>query len=175
VAAPVVPALAYDTYKDTQRGYELKYPTGLQKSDSNKNYDLFLRDLIEPLESVSVRITDTKRKSLDEIGNATEVAQLLMKDNTPEKAPKELISAESKVDASGRRYDVVEYAFQWKFEDDLAQRLGRKRFQLHQKALITVDRRKQYFVLVGAEEDRWPIVGEGQLAVAIDTFTLLFD
>jgi len=173
VAAPAGPAMAYETYKDSNLGFTFKYPTGLQKSDS-PFYNAFFRDLIEPLESVGVKVTDTKRKSLDEIGDAKEVAKKLMDDTIPEGAPRELLSAESKKFRNGDRYDIIEYVYQWKFDKDLAKRLGRKKFQLHTKALITIDRKKQYLVLTAAEDQRWPIQGD-QLALGVDTFQLIFD
>lgn len=173
VAAPL-PAFAYETYKDSNLGFEFKYPTGLQKTESSA-YNLFLRDIIEPLESVGVKVTDTKRKSLDEIGDPETVAKLLMEDSIPKGAPRELIKVKSKTDGNGRRVDIVEYAYQWKFDPEMAKKVGKKRFQLHQKALITIDRKRQYVVFVGAEEERWLTSGEGDLASAIDTFTLTFN
>mmetsp|Transcript_50344 Transcript_50344/g.146045 ORF Transcript_50344/g.146045 Transcript_50344/m.146045 type:complete len:251 (+) Transcript_50344:68-820(+) len=167
-SAPALPALAYETYKDLPNGYSFTYPSGLQKSE-NKAYTVFLRDVIEPLESVGVKVTPTTRKSLDEIGDAMEVAKRILADNVPSKAPQEIIKAESKLDRNGRRIDVIEYAYQWKFDDDMAQKMGRQRFQLHNKALVSIDKRKQYFVLASAEEPRWPVQGD-QLGLAVDTF-----
>lgn len=171
-AAPALPAFAFETFKDTNLGYEFTYPTGLQKSESSQ-YNIFLRDLIEPLESVGVRVSESKRKSLDEVGDANVVATKLIEDLVPKGAVKEIISAKS-VDKNGRRADIIEYAYQWKFDDDSARRFGRRKFQLHNKALVTVDRKKQYLMLVSVEEPRWKIQGD-LLASAIDTFKLIFD
>lgn len=172
VGLPATPALAYESFKDTNFGFEFRYPTGLQKSESQL-YNVFLRDIIEPLESIGVRVTDTSRKSLNEVGSASEVAEKLMADVVPAKAPREIISSVSKTDSKGRRYDVVEYRYQWKFDDGLATQVGRKRFQLHCKALVTVANKKQYLVVTGVEEPRWEVQGD-QLGLAVDTFKLYF-
>lgn len=170
VAAPALPALAFETYKDPSGTWEFRYPTGLQKSES-KLYNYFVRDIIEPLESVGVRISPSTRKSLDEVGDANEVAKKLVEDTVPKGAPLEIIKAESKYDKEGRRTDIIEYAYQWKFDSQAAMQLGRKRFQLHSKALVTVDKKRQYLVLVSVEEPRWTISGD-LLCTAIDTFRL---
>mmetsp|Transcript_40638 Transcript_40638/g.81894 ORF Transcript_40638/g.81894 Transcript_40638/m.81894 type:complete len:248 (-) Transcript_40638:85-828(-) len=172
-AAPSLPALAFETYKDLQNGVSFTYPTGLQKSD-NKVYKFFVRDVIEPLESIGVKVIPTTRKGLDEIGDASEVAKKLVEDSIPPGAPKEIIKAESKVDKGGRRYDVIEYAYQWKFDPEMAQQVGRKRFQLHNKALVTIDKKKQYLVVVSTEEQRWATQGD-LLSLAVDTFKFLSD
>eukprot|EP00913_Durusdinium_trenchii_P011579 g10873.t1 len=46
----------------------------------------------------------------------------------------EIISVNSKTDDLGHRVDLVEFAYQWKFDEALARQLGRKKFQLHCKA-----------------------------------------
>jgi len=170
-ASPALPALAFESYKDPSGIWEMKYPTGLQKSDS-KLYTYFLRDIIEPLESVGVRISDTKRKSLDEIGDAMAVGKKLMEDSVPKGAPQEILKATTQYDKEGRRQDIIEYAYQWKFSDDLAKQVGRKKFQLHCKALVMVERKKQFLVLASVEEPRWQVSGD-LLGVALDTFKIL--
>lgn len=169
-ASPALPALAFEKYTDASGIWEMKYPTGLQKSES-KLYTYFLRDIVEPLESVGVRVSDTKRKSLDEIGNATTVGKALMLDSVPKGAPAELIKATTRFDKEGRRQDIIEYAYQWKFSEDLAKQVGRKKFQLHCQALVMIERKKQFLVLASVEEPRWEVSGN-LLEVALDTFTL---
>eukprot|EP00929_Paragymnodinium_shiwhaense_P036833 TRINITY_DN196_c0_g1_i1.p1 TRINITY_DN196_c0_g1~~TRINITY_DN196_c0_g1_i1.p1 ORF type:complete len:310 (+),score=86.10 TRINITY_DN196_c0_g1_i1:341-1270(+) len=174
VAAPVLPALAYESFTDASKGYAFKYPTGLEKFD-RKGYATFLRDLIEPLEYIGVEVTDTKRKTVEEIGTDEEIAQKMLKELVPDKAPQELIKTSSKTDSSGRKFIIIEYRFQWKFDPDLATQLGRRTYQLHCKALLAVNKRKQYILSTGAEEARWEVHGEGGLDAAIQTFQLLID
>lgn len=170
-ALPAVPAQADELFKDNLAGYSFKYPNGLQKSN-NKVFTVFLRDIIEPLESLGVKVTPTKRKSLDEIGDAQAVAKKLVADTIPTGAPSEIISAKSKTDVQGRRYDIVEFRYQWFFDEETAQQLRRDRFQLHQKALIQIDKKKQYLLLISIEENRWDIKSD-QMSEAIDTWKLL--
>jgi len=170
-ALPAVPAQADELYKDNLQGFSFKYPNGLQKSN-NKVFTVFLRDIIEPLESLGVKVTPTKRKSLDEIGDAQEVAKKLVADTIPTGAPNEIISAKSKEDVLGRRYDIVEFRYQWFFDEETAKNLRRDRFQLHQKALIQIDKKKQYLLLYSIEENRWNIKSD-QMQEAIDTWKLL--
>eukprot|EP00929_Paragymnodinium_shiwhaense_P036834 TRINITY_DN196_c0_g1_i2.p1 TRINITY_DN196_c0_g1~~TRINITY_DN196_c0_g1_i2.p1 ORF type:complete len:266 (+),score=89.33 TRINITY_DN196_c0_g1_i2:78-875(+) len=173
-AAPVLPALAYESFTDASKGYAFKYPTGLEKFD-RKGYATFLRDLIEPLEYIGVEVTDTKRKTVEEIGTDEEIAKKMLKELVPDKAPQELIKTSSKTDSSGRKFIIIEYRFQWKFDPDLATQLGRRTYQLHCKALLAVNKRKQYILSTGAEEARWEVHGEGGLDAAIQTFQLLID
>jgi len=170
-ALPAVPAQADEIYKDNAQGYSFRYPNGLQKSN-NKVFTYFLRDIIEPLESLGVKVTPTKRKSLDEVGDAMAVAKKVVTDIIPTGAPSEIISAQSKTDLQGRRFDIIEFRYQWFFDEDTAKQLRRDRFQLHQKALIQIDKKKQYLLLVSIEENRWNVKGD-QMSMAIDTWKLL--
>eukprot|EP00439_Symbiodinium_sp_Y106_P001179 s419_g1.t1 len=64
---PASPALAFETWVDSNQGYEFKFPTGPQKS-TLKGYDVFYRDILEPLEYIGVKIVGTQRNSLDDVG-----------------------------------------------------------------------------------------------------------
>mmetsp|Transcript_7801 Transcript_7801/g.12408 ORF Transcript_7801/g.12408 Transcript_7801/m.12408 type:complete len:250 (+) Transcript_7801:78-827(+) len=172
-AAPAVPAFAAESYTDINEGFEFRYPNGLQKS-SSPGYDVFLRDILEPLEFIGVKVTETKRNNLDEVGTPQEVAEKLLKDLVPEGAPKEIISAKSRDDKYGfGRQDIIEFAYQWKFDEGMARQLGRKRFQVHMKALVSINRGKQFLVVIGSEENRWDLRGTDYNS-AIDTFKFSF-
>jgi len=166
------PALAFETWVDSNQGYEFKFPTGPQKS-TLKGYDVFYRDILEPLEYIGVKIVGTQRNSLDDVGTPQEVAEKLLKDVVPEGAPQEIISATSKKDEIGHRIDIIEYAYQWKFDDAMARQLRRKKFQLHCKAAVVVARKKQFVLTIASEENRWPIRGDDYM-IAIDSFKLIY-
>jgi len=168
---PAVPAQADEIYKDNLQGFSFRYTNGLQKSN-NKVFTVFLRDIIEPLESLGVKVTPTKRKSLDDVGDAMVVAKKLVEDTIPTGAPSEIISAKSKEDLLGRRYDVIEFCYQWFFDEETRTQVRRDRFQLHQKALIQIEKKKQYVLLLSIEENRWNIKSD-QMSEAIDTWKLL--
>ncbi|CAK9064885.1 unnamed protein product, partial [Durusdinium trenchii] len=101
------------------------------------------------------------------------VAEKLLTDLVPPGAPQEIISVNSKTDDLGHRVDLVEFAYQWKFDEALARQLGRKKFQLHCKALVTVARNKQFLLQIASEEKRWEYRGD-DYQVAIDTFKLTY-
>jgi len=82
----------------------------------------------------ALKIAKDGMSASDEIGDVNEVAKRLIEDVVPKGAPQEVIKAESKMDREGRRQDIIEYRYQWKFDKDMAARLGRKKFQLHCKA-----------------------------------------
>merc|ERR1712107_15694 len=114
-----------------------------------------------------MKVVDTKRNSLFEIGsNITEVGERVMSELIPPKAPRELISAKTKTDSQGRTYGIFEFAWQGKFSPESAKKLGRKRYQLHCKALLAVFRKKQFILQVTSEEKRWEDVAE-QLSTSI--------
>ena len=78
-AAP--PALAkvpkgFQAVRDTGDGYEFLFPFGRQEV-SVSGVDTVYKDVIEPLESVSVQLTATDKASITEYGPVNEVAGTL--------------------------------------------------------------------------------------------------
>lgn len=78
-AAP--PALAkvpkgFQAVRDTGDGYEFLFPFGWQEV-SVSGIDTVYKDVIEPLESVSVQLTPTDKASITEYGPVNEVAGTL--------------------------------------------------------------------------------------------------
>ena len=59
--------------KDGQDGYSFVYPFGWQEV-SVEGQDVVYKDVIEPLESVSVSLVPTEKKDVSEFGEAREVA-----------------------------------------------------------------------------------------------------
>ena len=59
--------------KDAQDGYSFVYPFGWQEV-SVEGQDVVYKDVIEPLESVSVSLVPTEKKEVSEFGEAREVA-----------------------------------------------------------------------------------------------------
>lgn len=167
-ALPAASALALETYFDQELGIKFNHPLGLQKSQY-KGYNVFLRDILQPLEYIGVKVVETNRTSLDEVGTPEQVAKKLVADLVPKKAPQEIISVSSFKDVSGRRNDIIEYAYQWVFDEATAKQTGRTKFQAHCKALVTVKNEKEYRVVIGSEEDRWERRNK-DYTPAIDTF-----
>lgn len=59
--------------KDTNDGYTFLYPFGWQEFTVD-GQDVVLKDVIEPLESVSVNLIDTPRSTVADFGSIDEVA-----------------------------------------------------------------------------------------------------
>lgn len=57
--------------KDAQDGYSFVYPFGWQEV-AVKGQDIVYKDVIEPLESVSVSITKTDKENVSEFGSPAE-------------------------------------------------------------------------------------------------------
>lgn len=62
----------YTPVKDAQDGYSFVYPFGWQEV-AVKGQDVVYKDVIEPLESVSVSISKTDKDKVSEFGAAPEV------------------------------------------------------------------------------------------------------
>ena len=62
--------------KDPQDGYSFLSPFGWQEV-AVKGQDVVYKDIIEPLESVSVSMTPTDKATIDDFGSPTEVCSPL--------------------------------------------------------------------------------------------------
>ena len=65
-------AKEFSPVKDPQDGYSFMYPYGWQEV-AVKGQDIVYKDVIEPLESVSVSITQTDKADVTEFGSPAEV------------------------------------------------------------------------------------------------------
>ena len=68
----VCAAKEFAPVKDPQDGYSFVYPFGWQEV-AVKGQDVVYKDVIEPLESVSVSITQTDKADVTEFGSPAEV------------------------------------------------------------------------------------------------------
>ncbi|KAL4448280.1 hypothetical protein ABPG75_005499 [Micractinium tetrahymenae] len=128
--------------KDTQDGYSFLYPFGWQEV-SVDGQDVVYKDVIEPLESVSVSLVPTEKADVREFGDAKEVAFTLAdKVLTAPSQEIALLGASERVD-NGRLYYDFEFT---------AKSRGYTR---HALASVTVGNGKFYTLLTGANEKRW--------------------
>ena len=91
VAAQGAPA-GFNAVKDTGKGYAFFYPIGWQEVALD-GQDKAFKDVIEPLESVSLSVLPTTRASLAEAGSPQEVAQSLVAKSASPQAKTALVSA----------------------------------------------------------------------------------
>ncbi len=114
------------------------------KKNSVDGQDIVYKDIIEPLESVSVSVTSTDKSSIDEFGSPEEVAQTLASSVlTPASQEVKVLSVKRSV-VDGRAY--VDFEFAAKAPSYLRHALAR----------VTVANGKFYTLTTGANElRRW--------------------
>jgi photosystem II oxygen-evolving enhancer protein 2 len=105
-----VPA-GFNAVKDTQKGYAFVYPVGWSEV-ALEGQDKAFKDVIEPLESVSLSVLPTERTSLAQAGTPQEVAQALVSKASSPSTRTELVSASQRTDSTGKA-PVVYYSFEF--------------------------------------------------------------
>mmetsp|Transcript_12370 Transcript_12370/g.45130 ORF Transcript_12370/g.45130 Transcript_12370/m.45130 type:complete len:237 (+) Transcript_12370:44-754(+) len=140
--------------KDVQDNYAFLYPFGWQEIRI-EGQDVAFKDLIEPLESVSVSVLDTQTESLAALGPPSEVAKLFIdKVLTAPGQSFSLLDATSR-ESEGNQY----YTFDFLVDFDSG-------LQRHALATIAISRGKFYTLITGAESRRWNKVADKLQTVA---------
>ncbi|GFH12203.1 chloroplast oxygen-evolving complex/thylakoid lumenal 25.6kDa protein, partial [Haematococcus lacustris] len=114
IAQPVQPALAakapkgFNPFEDLNDGYKFLYPFGWQEV-AVTGADVVFKDIVEPLESVSVTLTKTEKQDITEFGEIDEVAEALARNvlTTPSQEVK--LIATNKRELNGRNYYEFEF------------------------------------------------------------------
>lgn len=136
----------YVAYSDSQDGYSFSYPFGWQEVAVD-GLDVVFKDVIEPLESVSVNLVPTEKKDILEYGDAKEVAFTLAdKVLTGPTQGVDLVNATERM-LNGRRYIDFEY---------LVKSRG---YTKHAAASVTIANGKLYTLETGSNERRWGKIG----------------
>ncbi|KAL2644733.1 hypothetical protein R1flu_012320 [Riccia fluitans] len=159
------PALAakapkgYSAILDNADGYAFFYPFGWQEV-AVKGQDVALKDVIEPLESVSVSIIKTDKATLQELGSPEEVAKALVEKVLSSPTQKvSLVSAKEKTE-NDRTYYQFEFVAK------------AKNFTRHALGAVAIKDGKFYTLTTGANERRWTKMEE-KLRTVVDSFTTL--
>lgn len=127
---------------DQGDAYKLLYPFGWQEV-SVSGQDVVYKDIIEPLESVSVSITPTDKDDITLFGEPADVAYSLAdKVLTPPSQPVKVLSVTPR-SAEGRNY--VEFQFAAKGGNYIRRAI----------AVVTVANGQLYTLVTGANERRW--------------------
>jgi photosystem II oxygen-evolving enhancer protein 2 len=143
--------------RDQQDAYSFLYPFGWQEV-SIDGQDVVFKDVIEPLESVSVNLVPTEKKDVTEYGDVKEVAFTLA-DKVLTNPNQETIL----LDAQERKVnDRAYYDFEF-----LARSRG---FTRHAVASVTVANGKFYTLVTGSNEKRW-----GKMSNKIKTVVKSFE
>lgn len=144
VPAPAMAAgkKGFEPVKDQQDGYQFVYPFGWQEVTVS-GQDVVYKDVIEPLESVSVSMIPTEKKSIEEYGGVKEVSYTLVrKVLTGSNQEVKLINSEVR-ETDGRKYYDFEFT------------ASTPRYTRHACVSVTVGNGKFYTLETGANERRW--------------------
>ncbi|KAI5082928.1 hypothetical protein GOP47_0002671 [Adiantum capillus-veneris] len=159
-----LPALAkapsgYQFVLDKFDKYQFLYPFGWQEV-SVKGQDCVYKDVIEPLESVSVNIIETNKGDMHELGSAEEVAKTLVgKVLTSPSQKAQLVEAKERV-TEGRPYYTFEFVSK------------APNYTRHAVSTVTIADGKFYTLTTGANERRWGKMRD-KLRTVADSFAIL--
>lgn len=164
IAQPVQPALAakapkgFNPFEDLNDGYKFLYPFGWQEV-AVTGADVVFKDIVEPLESVSVTLTKTEKQDITEFGEIDEVAEALARNvlTTPSQEVK--LIATNKRELNGRNYYEFEFT------------AATPRYTRHQLAVVAAANDTFYTLTTGSNEKRWGKVKD-RLQTTIRSFTL---
>ena len=157
-AASVKLPKGFNPVKDLNDGYQFLYPFGWQEV-SVDGQDVVYKDVIEPLESVSVSLVPTDKKDVTEFGQLDEVAQTLVKSVLASPGTSTKVLSTGQREVAGINYYNLEYEVK-----------GRS-YLRHAIAAVAVANGKFYTIATGASDRRWPKM-EDKLKTVIKSFQL---
>mmetsp|Transcript_4957 Transcript_4957/g.17387 ORF Transcript_4957/g.17387 Transcript_4957/m.17387 type:complete len:243 (-) Transcript_4957:83-811(-) len=157
-ASAKVPA-GYSPVKNVQKGYAFLYPFGWQEV-SVDGAEVTVKDIIEPLESLSLEILPTNKESITDYGAIKPLAENLVKQVlVPPTQEGTVLNAEER-ENEGLKYYTIEYTAK------------AKNFTRHSLTVLAVQKGKLYTITTGANERRWPKM-QDKLKFIAKSFTLL--
>ncbi|KAJ4786026.1 PsbP-like protein 1 [Rhynchospora pubera] len=127
---------------DQKDGYFFLYPFGWQEVIV-EGQDKVLKDVIEPLESVSVNLIPTSKQDIRELGPPQVVAETLVKKVLAPSSQKTKLIEASEHDVDGKAYYTFEFIAQ------------APNFTRHALGTVSIANGKFYTLTTGANERRW--------------------
>lgn len=143
---------------DKKDGYVFLYPFGWQEV-SIQGQDKVFKDVIEPLESVSVNLIETNKQDIRELGSPKEVAEALIKKVLAPPSQKTKLIDASEHEVDGKVY----YSFEF-----IAKAPN---FTRHALGTVCIGNGKFYTLTTGSNERRWEKMKD-KLHAVIDSFKL---
>lgn len=141
---------------DKKDGYTFYYPFGWQEV-AIEGQDKVFKDVIEPLESVSVNLYPTSKQDIKDFGPPQEVAETLIKKVlAPSNQKTKLINAKEQ-DVDGKTYYTFEFVTQ------------ARNFTRHALSTICIGNGNFYTLTTGANERRWDKMKD-RLYTVVDSF-----
>lgn len=151
----------FSAVEDLSDGYKFFYPFGWQEI-SVSGADVVYKDVVEPLESVSVTMVKTDKTDISEYGSLEEVSETLAKlVLTAPGTDVKILSTSEREDEKGHRYFQLEFT------------AASPNFTRHQLAVVAVANGKLYTLTTGSSERRWGKMKD-KLNNTIKSFTILF-
>ncbi|KVH99282.1 Mog1/PsbP, alpha/beta/alpha sandwich [Cynara cardunculus var. scolymus] len=127
---------------DKTDGYSFIYPFGWQEIVI-EGQDKVFKDVIEPLENVSVNVFPTNKENIRDLGSPQEVAEALIKKVLAPPSQKTKLLNATEHDVDGKAYYTFEFVAQ------------APNFTRHALSTITIGNGKFYTLTTGANERRW--------------------
>ncbi|KAL8487947.1 hypothetical protein ACS0TY_023833 [Phlomoides rotata] len=144
--------------KDNKDGYTFLYPFGWQEVVV-QGQDKVFKDVIEPLESVSVNLLPTGKQDIRDFGPPQEVAETLIQKvlASPTQKTKLIEATEHNVD--GKAYYTFEFIAK------------APNYTRHALSIVCIANGKFYTLTTGANERRWEKMKD-RLKTVVDSFQI---
>ncbi|EEF30409.1 psbP-like protein 1, chloroplastic [Ricinus communis] len=142
------PSFAAETKKgfllvtDKKDGYSFLYPFGWQEVFI-EGQDKVFKDIIEPLENVSVTTVPTSKQDIRDFGPPQQVAEVLIKKVLAPPSQKTKLIEASEHDVDGKTYYTFEFTAR------------APNYTRHALSTISIGNGKFYTLTTGANERRW--------------------
>ncbi|BAT83076.1 psbP-like protein 1, chloroplastic [Vigna umbellata] len=143
---------------DKKDGYSFLYPFGWQEVVI-EGQDKVFKDVIEPLENVSVNVIPTGKQDITEFGSPQEVAETLIKKVLAPSNQKTKIIEAKEQDVEGKKYYQFEFIAK------------APNYTRHALSTVSIGNGKFYTLTTGANERRWEKMKE-RLQTVIESFKI---
>ncbi|CAM0870312.1 unnamed protein product [Alopecurus aequalis] len=143
---------------DRKAGYSFAYPFGWQEV-SVQGQDKVYKDVIEPLESVSINMIPTTKEDIRDLGPPDQVAEALVRKVLAPPTQKTKLIEAKQTEIDGRTYYSFEFTAQ------------APNFTRHALGTVTIANGKFYTLATGANERRWDKMKE-RLRTIVDSFKI---
>ncbi|KAI8017153.1 hypothetical protein LOK49_LG04G01815 [Camellia lanceoleosa] len=143
---------------DKKDGYSFVYPFGWQEVVI-EGQDKVFKDVIEPLESVSVVMIPTNKQDIRDLGPPQEVAETLIKKVLAPPSQKTKLVEATEHDVDGNAYYTIEFIAK------------APNYTRHALSAICIGNGRFYTVTTGANERRWEKMKD-KLHTVIDSFLI---
>ncbi|XP_075668117.1 psbP-like protein 1, chloroplastic isoform X1 [Castanea sativa] len=148
----------YLSVTDKKDGYSFVYPFGWQEVVV-EGQDKVFKDVIEPLETVSVNVIPTSKQDIRELGSAQEIAETLIKKVLAPPSQKTKLIEAAEHDVDGKAYYTFEFIAK------------APNYTRHALSTVSIGNGKFYTLTTGANERRWEKMKD-KLHMIIDSFQL---